>query len=406
MSYKKLGNYIRKVDNKNKDLKVLNLQGLSMTKEFRKSTSNIVGTDLSKYKIVKQGQFCCDFMSVIRVHKLPVVLNNLDEDVIISPAYVVFEVKNNNFLLPEYLMMWFRRSEFDRYADFRCDSSIRGGFQWEELCEVELPIPSIDIQRSIVAQYQAITTKIKITEQIRDKLEATTKALYKQWFIDFEFPDENGKPYKSSGGKTVWSDKVGKDIPEGWEAKSFTEIVKLKGGGTPSTDNLEYWNGKIPFFTPADVTKSFYSIETIKSISELGLKESSTKLYPKNSIFITARGTVGAISISGHNMAMNQSCYAIVEKNPFYTHQLILNIVAKLKGEATGAVFNALVTRDFDQQIVLDPKENLKKIFNSEISILYEFLLNATMVIQKLTKLQNLLLSRLAKMEKNQMEYA
>jgi type I restriction enzyme S subunit len=82
MSYKRLGDYIRKVDNKNTDLKVLNLQGLSMTKEFRKSTSNIVGTDLSKYKIVKQGQFCCDFMSVIRVHKLPVVLNNLGEDVI------------------------------------------------------------------------------------------------------------------------------------------------------------------------------------------------------------------------------------------------------------------------------------------------------------------------------------
>ena len=134
--YKRLGDYIRKVDKRNKDLEVLNLQGLSMTKEFRKSTSNIVGTDLSKYKIVMQGQFCCDFMSVIRVHKLPVVLKNLSEDVIISPAYVVFEVEDKNLLLPEYLMMWFRRPEFDRYADFRCDSSIRGGFQWEELCEV------------------------------------------------------------------------------------------------------------------------------------------------------------------------------------------------------------------------------------------------------------------------------
>lgn len=188
MSYKILGDYIRKVDNKNKDLKVLNLQGLSMTKEFRKSTSNIVGTDLSKYKIVKQGQFCCDFMSVIRVHKLPVVLNNLGEDVIISPAYVVFEVIDENLLLPEYLMLWFRRTEFDRYADFRCDSSIRGGFQWEELCEVELPIPSIEKQREIVAQYQAVANKIKVNEQICEKLEATAQTVYKQWFVDFEFP--------------------------------------------------------------------------------------------------------------------------------------------------------------------------------------------------------------------------
>lgn len=188
MSYKILGDYIRKVDNKNKDMKVLNLQGLSMTKEFRKSTSNIVGTDLSKYKIVKQGQFCCDFMSVIRVHKLPVVLNNLGEDVIISPAYIVFEVIDENLLLPEYLMLWFRRTEFDRYADFRCDSSIRGGFQWEELCEVELPVPSIEKQREIVAQYQAVANKIKVNEEICEKLEATAQTLYKQWFVDFEFP--------------------------------------------------------------------------------------------------------------------------------------------------------------------------------------------------------------------------
>ena len=184
MSYKKLGEYIRKVDLKNRDGKILNLQGLSMTKEFRKSTSNIIGTDLSTYKVVKDGQFCCDFMSVIRVHKLPVVLNNLGEDVIISPAYVVFEIKDQSLLLPEYLMMWFRRSEFDRYADFRCDSSIRGGFQWEELCEVELPIPSIEKQRELVKQYHTISDKIKVNEQICEKLETTAQTLYKHWFVD------------------------------------------------------------------------------------------------------------------------------------------------------------------------------------------------------------------------------
>lgn len=215
MSYKKLGEYIRKVDLKNRDGKILNLQGLSMTKEFRKSTSNIIGTDLSTYKVVKDGQFCCDFMSVIRVHKLPVVLNNLGEDVIISPAYVVFEIKDQSLLLPEYLMMWFRRSEFDRYADFRCDSSIRGGFQWEELCEVELPIPSIEKQRELVKQYHTISDKIKVNEQICEKLETTAQTLYKHWFVDFEFPNEDGKPYKSSGGKMVFNEELAKEIPEG-----------------------------------------------------------------------------------------------------------------------------------------------------------------------------------------------
>src|SRR5690606_29973937 len=257
MSYKKLGEYIRKVDNKNKDMKILNLQGLSMSKEFRKSTSNIVGTDLSKYKIVKQGQFCCDFMSVIRVHKLPVVLNNLGEDVIISPAYVVFEVIDESLLLPEYLMLWFRRSESDRYADFRCDSSIRGGFQWEELCEVELPIPSIEKQREIVAQYQAVANKIKVNEQICEKLEATAQTLYKQWFVDFEFPNEEGKPYKSSGGKMVWNEELEKEIPEGWEVLTIGDIFKISGGGTPKTEVEEYWkDGDILWYSPTDLTKS------------------------------------------------------------------------------------------------------------------------------------------------------
>ncbi|MDM1514779.1 restriction endonuclease subunit S, partial [Myroides odoratimimus] len=173
-------------------------------------------------------------------------------------------------------------TEFDRYADFRCDSSIRGGFQWEELCEVELPIPSIEKQREIVAQYEAVTNKIKVNEAICEKLEATAQALYKQWFVDFEFPNDEGQPYKSSGGDMVFNEELEKEIPEGWEVKSFTEIIKLTGGGTPSTDIQQYWNGKIPFFTPADISKSYYSIDTLKYITELGLKESSTKLYPKN----------------------------------------------------------------------------------------------------------------------------
>lgn len=399
MSYKILGDFIRKVDNKNKDMKILNLQGLSMTKEFRKSTSNIVGTDLSKYKIVKQGQFCCDFMSVIRVHKLPVVLNNLGEDVIISPAYVVFEVIDENLLLPEYLMLWFRRTEFDRYADFRCDSSIRGGFQWEELCEVELPIPSIEKQREIVAQYQAVANKIKVNEQICEKLEATAQTLYKQWFVDFEFPNEEGQPYKSSGGAMVFNQELEKEIPEGWEVKSFTDTIKLGGGGTPSTDVQEYWNGTIPFFTPADIQKSYYSIETIKSITELGLKESSTKLYPKDTVFITARGTVGAIGLSSRDMAMNQSCYAIKNNLPYYTHQKTLDVIEKLKGEAVGAVFSALVTKDFEQQIILEPNVSIKLNFNNSIKYLYDLLLSKSQENQKLTQLQSLLLSRLATLE-------
>ena len=403
MSYKKLGEYIRKVDLKNRDGKILNLQGLSMTKEFRKSTSNIIGTDLSTYKVVKDGQFCCDFMSVIRVHKLPVVLNNLGEDVIISPAYVVFEIKDQSLLLPEYLMMWFRRSEFDRYADFRCDSSIRGGFQWEELCEVELPIPSIEEQRELVMQYHTISDKIKVNEQICEKLETTAQTLYKHWFVDFEFPNEDGKPYKSSGGKMVFNEELAKEIPEGWLYNSFTSNCKIAGGGTPKTDILEYWqNGEIPFYTPGDKTFNIYTLSTVKKITKEGLKKCSSKLYPKNTTFLTARGaTTGGIALSGIPMAMNQTCYAILSliNTPIFSYFLTRSLIDKLKTEAIGATFEAIVTKNFDETFVVIANERTITEFEKRVNSIFKILLSKTKFNQKLIELQSLLLSRLATFE-------
>ena len=142
-TYKRLGDYIREVDVRNKDLQCTNLLGLSMTKEFRPSTSNVNGTDLSKYKIVNKGVFAFDTMSVIRVHKVPICLNESTNPIIISPAYITFEVCNEN-LLTEYLKLVFRNSEFDRYAEFKSDSSVRGGYNWEELCDTMVKIPSIE----------------------------------------------------------------------------------------------------------------------------------------------------------------------------------------------------------------------------------------------------------------------
>ena len=168
----KLGELIRNVDVKNKDLHCNNLKGLSMTKEFRVSTSNIVGTDLSKYKIVAYKQFACDFMSAIRVHKMPIAFNTETKEILVSPAYAVFEVVDENVILPEYLMMWFRRSEFDRYADFRSDAAIRGGYGWNELCETEIKLPCLAEQKKIVFEYQMVVDRITLKKQINDNLAA------------------------------------------------------------------------------------------------------------------------------------------------------------------------------------------------------------------------------------------
>ncbi|MCG8803006.1 restriction endonuclease subunit S [Tenacibaculum finnmarkense] len=399
-NYKLLGDYITKVNLRNKDLKTTNLKGLSMTKEFRESTSNIIGVDLSKYKLVPKNHFACDFMSVIRVHKLPVVHQNSDELIIVSPAYTVFKVIDENILNPEYLMMWFRRPEFDRYADFRCDSAIRGGFKWDELGEVELPIPSIEKQHEIVKEYNTVANRITLNETINKKLEDTAQALYKHWFVDFEFPNEQGKPYKSNGGKMVFNEELDLEIPLGWEIESFTDVLNLKGGGTPSTKNLDYWGGEIPFFTPKDVNTSYYSSITEKYITISGLENCSSKLYPKNTIFITARGTVGAVSIASCNMAMNQSCYAVVEDlniNYCYAHQLTLETLKSLINQASGAIFKALVTKDFNEFFLAKPPKNTLNEYKKIAEPIYNILLNKSKQIDELSKLKNLLLSKMSK---------
>jgi len=376
--YKRIGDFIRLVDTRNKGLRVKNLVGLTVNKQFIPSVANIVGSDMENYKIIHKGQFACSLMQVRRDKKIPVALLQDFDEAIISQAYPVFEVVDKDILEPEYLMMWFSRSEFDREACFYAVGGVRGSLEWEDFCNMQLPVPPIEKQREIVAEYQAVQKRIQINEQLIQKLEETAQALYRRWFVD---------------GVNV------ENLPDGWEVKRFTEVVKFSGGGTPDTNNPVYWNGGIPFFTPADVTSGYYSIQTEKSISKEGLNNSSTKLYPKNTIFVTARGTVGAIAIAGCEMAMNQSCYAISGNYPFYIHQLSLDIIGKLKNEAVGAIFGALVTKDFEAQLVVHPSIELKEMFDNKASKLYNYMLLKAKETQKLTELKELLLSKLATMD-------
>ncbi len=202
-SYRKIGEYIQLVDERNKGLQVQQLLGLSISKQFIPSVANIIGTDMENYKIIRRNQFACSTMQVRRDKKMPVALLQEVDEAIISQAYPVFEVKDPSELLPEYLMMWFTRSEFDREACFNAVGGVRGSLEWEDFCAMQFPIPTITKQREIVKEYNVIQNRIALNQQLIKKLEETAQAIYKQWFVDFEFPDENGKPYKSSGGEMV-----------------------------------------------------------------------------------------------------------------------------------------------------------------------------------------------------------
>lgn len=234
-NYKKIGDHIRLVDERNAGLKGKTLVGLSISKRFIPSVANLVGTDMENYKIIRKNQFACSTMQVRRDKKMPVALLQEVDEAIISAAYPVFEIKDPENLLPEYLMMWFSRQEFDREACFYAIGGVRGSLEWEDFCDMKLPIPEPEKQQVIVNEYNTIVNRIALNNQLIKKLEETAQAIYKQWFVDFEFPDEEGKPYKSNGGEMKVT-SLGK-IPKGWYVGSLGDLIQLQRGFDLATQN-------------------------------------------------------------------------------------------------------------------------------------------------------------------------
>ena len=180
--YRLLGDFIQPADERNRDLKVDYLLGVSISKQFIPSIANIVGTDLSSYKIVRTGQFAYGPVTSRNGEKISIALLQ-DKDCIISCSYTVFEVTDNERLDPEYLMLWFSRPEFDRYTRYMSHGSVREIFDWDELCKVELPVPSIEKQRGIVKAYNTITDRIELKRKINDNLEAVLAASHSKMFF-------------------------------------------------------------------------------------------------------------------------------------------------------------------------------------------------------------------------------
>ena len=181
--YRLLGDFIRQVDVRNTDGKEENLLGVSVQKMFIPSIANTVGTDFTKYKVVKRGQFTYIPDTSRRGDKIGIALLTDYGEGLVSNIYTVFEVKDENELLPEYLMLWFSRPEFDRYARFKSHGSVREIMDWDEMCKVKLPVPSIEKQRSIVKAYNTITDRIELKRKINDNLEAVLTASHSKMFF-------------------------------------------------------------------------------------------------------------------------------------------------------------------------------------------------------------------------------
>jgi type I restriction enzyme S subunit len=339
-NYKRIGDYISPVKVKNTDLKAKELLGINIDKFFMPSVANVVGTDLSRYKVVETNQFACNRMHVGRDYRIPIALSDREEPFMVSPAYDVFEIINPKELLPEYLMMWFSRKEFDRNAWYHTDSDVRGGLPWDAFVNLKLPIPHPDKQRQIVAEYNSIQNRIQLNKQLIQKLEEAAQAIYKQWFVNFNFPDENGNPYKSSGGKMVYNEELEKEIPEAWELIKLSQIIDVVNGFAFKSNDFSE-KGSIPIIKIANITPPTVEIQNAQYYSKVDYSDLTRFVVEKDDILI---------SMTGSHMNQINSAVGKVGRHYFDDISLLNQRVGKLKPKINCSEFLFLFMNQQESQ--------------------------------------------------------
>lgn len=252
---------------------------------------------------------------------------------------------------------------------------------------IKIPVCCDNEQKAIADILSCLDDKIELNNRINKTLEEVSQAIFKSWFVDFE-PFQDGEFEDSELGR----------IPKGWRIGTLSEICSVLSGGTPKTGIDEYWDGGIPFFSPKDVLSSSYVLKTEKTITEKGLNACNTRLYPKDTVFITARGTVGKVVLAGCDMAMNQSCYALKGKDGIEQYFLFLttmNSIQQIKKSATGAVFDAIVVKTFDTIEIIIPPVNVVNNFSAICNSLFQKILVSEKQNQILIEIRDFLLPKL-----------
>ena len=385
--YRFLGEYIRQVDIRNKEGKKENLLGVSVQKQFIQSIANTVGTDFTKYKIVKKGQFTYIPDTSRRGDKIAIALLEDYEEGLVSNVYTVFEVIDTEKLLPEYLMLWFSRPEFDRYARFKSHGSVREVMDWEEMCKVELPVPDIEKQRKIVKAYKTITDRIALKQKINDNLVAVGTASIQ----------------KNVGrGALINLTEAEMDsltFPEDFKVKTVSEFcAETKSGSTPSRINNEYWeNGTISWVKSGEVHNNI-TLQTEEYITPLGLSESSTKLLPKDTVLMAMYGvTAGEVGYLAIEATTNQAICGMICRSKAEAAYLYFSLIqsqAKISRLSNGGAQDNLSKNFIDNiKIAVPPSEFIEKL--NLAAIVEQMTLN-TKEITLLEELQATVLAQLS----------
>jgi type I restriction enzyme S subunit len=358
---KRLGDYIRPVDLRNRDLKVTRLVGLTIDKAFIPSVANTIGTDLSNYKVISENQFACSLMQVSRDGKMPIAMFK-GEPCIMSPAYPMFEVSKTNELLPEYLMMWFSRSEFDREASFYAVGGVRGSLEWNDFCDMQIPVPAIEKQREIVAEYNTLATRIETNKKLIATLEQTAQTLYRHTFVDNIDPN---------------------NLPDGWRMGTLGEIAKVKvGGDKPDVFSEEKSEKcKIPIYSNGLENKGIYGYTDKATIFE-------------KCVTVSARGTIGYCCLRDEPFVPIVRLLVVIPNDENMVDYLYRQL-KDLNFEGSGSVQNQLTAPHIENQEILIPASSLFKEYNEKLNPVMTLINNKEQENQNLTQMQTLLLSKM-----------
>ncbi len=377
MEYKRLGDYIEPVDERNSKLEIKLSQGISNEKYFQNPRQ--VAENSAADKIVRRGYFAYNRATTRNGEKISIAYRE-GPDCTVSSAYQVFRIKDEEKLNPKYLLMWYKRPDFDRYARFKSHGSAHEFFEYDEMCDVYLPLPDIDRQREIVEEYETLSRRISLNEQMIEKLEATAQALYRKMFVD-GIDKEN--------------------LPEGWRMGTLGDFGNVITGKTPSSDNPEDFGCVIPFVTPGDFQKyKKFAISADRMLSECGKHRLKGKILPLGSVIVTCIGSdMGKVVIASQECITNQQMNSIVLANSEdsdYLFYFLSSMSEELKAMALGSSTMPLLNKsDFEKITIPIPSRDMLIEFSRLLCGANRLLLLKSKENSKLSELQSLLLAKM-----------
>ena len=360
-NYKKLGEIVELIDERNKDGKVQNLIGVSIDKCFIKSVANTIGTDLTKYQVIRKNDFACSLMQVSRDGKIPIACLKDYDEAIMSPAYYIFRIRNTNEVLPDYLAMWFMRTEFDREASYIAVGGVRGSMPWEDFCDMKLPVPDLKEQEKIVNTYNAITKRIQLKQKINENLEKTAQAIYRKMFVE--------------------------NADEKWENCKLGEIAELSAGGDKPVcfSITETENCKIPIFSNGIENYGLYGFTDKPKIT-------------KESVTVSARGTIGFPCL---RLEPYFPIIRLVSVTPNETYTDAVYLYYYLKNTnivSSGTTQQQLTVPEFKETKIVVPNRNTVDEFSVKVRKLFYYQKENEKEISKLQELKQLVISRISEL--------